>query len=199
MKKTLKNYLIYTDFFRITGRDFSTKQLFKTVINFRILPGFRIMFAYRNYKDAIQNAKISKYLWGKIYRKICQSYGTELPINCDIGEGFVIYHPNGIVVHPNVKFGKNCSILQQVTIGNNDKDRYTVAIIGNNCSVGAGAKIIGPVKIGNNVTIGANAVVTHNIESNCSVGGVPARIISENRNTVAHNCDYLTFDEWKNN
>lgn len=198
MKKTLKNYLIYTDFFRATGRVFTNKQLLKTIINYRVLPGFRIIFVYRNYKDAIQNNYLTKYLWGGVYKRICRLYGVELPVDCEIGEGFVIYHPNGIVLHPNTKFGNNCSILQQVTVGNSGKDRYKVAEIGDNCSVGAGAKLIGPIIIGDNVSIGANAVVTHSIESNCTVGGVPAKTISINKKTVVYNRDYLSFDEWKN-
>ena len=55
--------------------------------------------------------------------------------------------------------------------------------IGNNVIIGAGAKIMGDVKIGNNVTIGANAVVTHDVPDNCVVGGVPAKIIKY-KNTV---------------
>lgn len=50
-------------------------------------------------------------------------------------------------------------------------------VIGDNCKIGAGAKILGGVVVGDNVFIGANAVVTHDVPSNCVVGGVPAKII----------------------
>jgi serine O-acetyltransferase len=50
-------------------------------------------------------------------------------------------------------------------------------IIGNNVYIGAGAKILGSITIGDNVIIGANAVVTRNVPPNCTVAGVPARII----------------------
>lgn len=71
--------------------------------------------------------------------------------------------------------GKHCTIFQQVTI--TEGDDKTSATIGDNCYIGAGAKILGNVKIGDNVKIGANAVVVTDIPSNCTAVGVPARII----------------------
>ena len=55
-----------------------------------------------------------------------------------------------------------------------------VAKIGDNCVLGAGCKILGKCKIGDNVFIGANAVVTHDIESACVVGGIPAHVLNNN-------------------
>lgn len=65
---------------------------------------------------------------------------------------------------------------QGVTIGNKNTED-DCPIIGDNCDIGAGAKIIGAIHIGNNVTIGANAVVVKDIPDNCIVGGIPAKII----------------------
>lgn len=53
-------------------------------------------------------------------------------------------------------------------------------VIGNNVFIGAGSKILGPVVIGDNVTIGANAIVIKNVPANCTVAGVPARIVKRN-------------------
>ncbi|MCD7812308.1 MAG: serine acetyltransferase [Ruminococcus sp.] len=112
-------------------------------------------------------------------RKLQLRFGIEISYKSEIGAGFHIAHGNGIVIHPNAKIGKNCSILQQVTIGNNlNKSRNDVAKLGDTVFIGAGAKIIGPVNIGNNVIIGANSVVTKDIPSNSTVAGIPARIIS---------------------
>lgn len=82
----------------------------------------------------------------------------------------------GIFIHPSAKIGKNVTIYQQVTIGENGFGSKA-AVIGDNVVIGAGAKIIGPVNIGDNVIVGANAVVTNDISKNQVVGGIPAKIL----------------------
>lgn len=143
----------------------------------------------------------SSGLWSiiiKIFRKICfvllnrveGQLGVEISPFMRIGEGLFLPHPNGIILHGKAIIGKNCTILQQVTIGNTaGKDLNDVAIIGDNVTIGAGAKIIGQCNIGNNVIIGANAVVVKDVPCNSVVAGVPARIISNNV-FPAHNSDY---------
>ena len=82
---------------------------------------------------------------------------------------------NGIIISPFAKLGKNCIINQQVTIAHNDQ--CLAPTIGDRCIIGAGAKIIGNIKIGDYVKIGANCVVVKDIPDNCTAVGVPARII----------------------
>ena len=84
---------------------------------------------------------------------------------------------NGIIISHHSKWGGECTIYQQVTVADDPHKPGTSAIIGNNVLIGAGAKIIGNVKIGDNVKIGANAVVVNDIPSNCTVVGVPAKIV----------------------
>lgn len=105
----------------------------------------------------------------------CASMGT------DMGKGAefktpprLVHHLNGIIISHHAKIGADCIIHQQVTIGEVDGK---AAVIGDNVMIGAGAKIIGPVKIGNNVKIGANAVVVKDVPDNCTAVGCPARII----------------------
>jgi serine O-acetyltransferase len=84
-------------------------------------------------------------------------------------------------MHPNTSIGNNCTVLQQVTIGNNTKKSIDrVAVIGDRVVISAGAKIIGPLTIGDDVIIGANAVVTKSFGENCIIAGVPAKIINSN-------------------
>jgi len=111
-------------------------------------------------------------------RRLQLKFGLEISYKSKIGQGFRISHGFGIVIHPNAVIGENCTIMQNCTIGNNIfRSRDQVAVIGDNVSFGAGAKIVGPIIIGNNVAIGANAVVTHDIPDNSIVAGIPARII----------------------
>jgi len=65
-------------------------------------------------------------------------------------------HPNGIVIHPDVEIGINCTIFQQVTIGT--RNGRGLPVIGNYVLIGAGAKVLGSVRIGNYAAIGANSV-----------------------------------------
>lgn len=89
---------------------------------------------------------------------------------------------SGIYISMGAHVGKNCVILQQVTIGSNtikESKGYGTPDIGNNVYIGAGAKIIGGVKIGDNVRIGANCVVTSDIPSNATVVLEKPRIITK--------------------
>lgn len=79
---------------------------------------------------------------------------------------------SGIFISGSAKIGINCTIYQQVTIGSNtliSSKRFGSPVIGNNCIIGAGAKIIGNIKIGNNCRIGANAFVNRDIPDNSTV------------------------------
>lgn len=83
---------------------------------------------------------------------------------------------NGIVIGDNVIIDKNCTIMHRVTIAEGTKDKPT--IIGNNVFIGVGAVIRSGRVIGDNSKIGANAVVTHDVLDNTTVGGVPAQKIN---------------------
>lgn len=87
----------------------------------------------------------------------------------------------GCVIHESVTIGKNVRIFQNVTIGckwsNNKLEDTYAPIIEDNVMIGAGAVILGDIKIGRNSIIGANSVVTHDVEPNSVVAGVPAKVI----------------------
>ena len=98
--------------------------------------------------------------------------GADIPIDCNLGGGLLLTHPNGVIIHPNAKIGVNCLILQQVTI------TYKVQI-GGHVDIGAGAKILNAVTIGNHAKIGANAVVLNDVPERATAVGIPARIIDK--------------------
>lgn len=83
-------------------------------------------------------------------------------------------HPNGIVIHPGASIGPNCLIFQQVTIGS--RGPGDVPIIGGHVDIGAGAKILGAIKIGHHSKVGANAVVLCDVPDNSVAVGIPANI-----------------------
>lgn len=99
----------------------------------------------------------------------------------NIGAGLKIQHGFSTVIAAK-SIGENCWINQQVTIGyTNDNDCPT---IGDNVIIGAGAIVLGDIKIGDNSIIGAGSVVVKSVPSNCSVVGNPARIINKNGESV---------------
>jgi len=137
-------------------------------------PGRKLLRTIRYY----QRLKSTNNMWGLFLSKICilryrfwsLVTGAEIDLMCQIGGGLIIPHPNGIVIHPLSEIGINCLIFQQVTLAGK-------VILGTHVDIGAGAKILGPLKIGNHVRIGANAVVTDDVPDGETVVGIPARIV----------------------
>jgi serine O-acetyltransferase len=105
--------------------------------------------------------------------RIASRLGLSIPKNV-FGAGLCIVHYGTIVVSSQAKIGDNCRIHPSTSIG----DYNGVPVIGKNVYIGPGAKLFGKIVIGDNVTIGANAVVNSNVPNNVTVGGIPAKIIS---------------------
>lgn len=85
------------------------------------------------------------------------------------------------MVQPNSRIGANCILNIDVVIGQNYGDPKKVPLIGNNVFIGPGAKLFGKITIADNIAIGANSVVNKSfLESGISIGGVPAKKISNN-------------------
>lgn len=87
-------------------------------------------------------------------------------------------HFGCVIINGGAVIGENCTIYQGVTIGMARLKGKNVPVIGNNCVLGAGSKVLGDITIGDNVMIGANAVVTKNIDSESVVAGNPAKVIN---------------------
>ena len=96
------------------------------------------------------------------------------------GPGMCIVHYGTVVVNGGAQVGANCRIHACVKIGANGGGEKDTPILGENVYIGPGAKIFGKIVIGNNTVIAANSVVNKDfIEGNCTIGGVPAKIISD--------------------
>lgn len=103
-------------------------------------------------------------------------------ISCRLRSPVLMPHPHGIFIHRNVVIGSRVTVMHQVTIGNQHPADPGVPVIEDNVCIGAGAKILGAVRIGRGATVGANAVVTRDVPSHCTVVGAN-RILG--RETVA--------------
>lgn len=121
--------------------------------------------------------------WHRLMRKVARlrylwwSFITHSDIEprARLGKRLMLPHPNGVVIHEDAVVGDDCMIMQQVTIGMIGDGE--VPTIGNGVYIGAGAKIIGKVRVGDGARIGANAVVTKDVPSSGTAVGVPARLV----------------------
>jgi serine O-acetyltransferase len=118
--------------------------------------------------------KACSLLYHVLYKWIQVVTGIELPCEVQIGRNFVIDHFGGIVVSGYASFGDDCRIRNGVTVGLSRVDEPIAPQIGNNVDIGAGAKVLGNIRVGNNVAIGANAVVIRDVPDDCIAVGVPA-------------------------
>ena len=104
--------------------------------------------------------------------------GIEIHPGASIGKRCMIDHGMAVVVGETTEVGDDVTIYQGVTLGGTGKDtgkRHPT--IGNNVMISSGAKVLGPFKVGNNCKIGAGSVVLEEIPNNCTVVGIPGRIV----------------------
>ena len=105
-------------------------------------------------------------------------FGVDIHPAAKFGDGIMLDHATGFVAGETSKVGDGCSILHGVTLGGTGKesgDRHPK--IGKNVLIGAGAKILGNIKIGDGARIAAGSVVLKNVRNDCTVAGVPAKPI----------------------
>lgn len=149
---------------------------------------WEVYFLYSGVK-AIRHYRIAHWFYNKkmyfIARYISQNArrktGIEIHPGAVIGDGVFIDHGMGVVIGETTVIGDNCTIYQGVTLGGTGKDKgKRHPTIGNNVVIGSGAKVLGPFKVGDNSKIAANAVVLSEVPDNCTVVGVPGRIVKKN-------------------
>ncbi len=109
--------------------------------------------------------------------KVNEFIGCSIPPECEIGPGLYIGHTGCIFFFHTVKAGKNLSLGHGVTVGTRGLGREGAPVLGDDVYIGVGAKVLGPIRVGDRVRIGANAVVIHDVDSDSTVVGVPARVV----------------------
>jgi serine O-acetyltransferase len=141
--------------------------------------GFWVMIVYRfgRWRYGVRPAIVRKAfsLAYHVLFKLTQIVtGIELPCEVEVGRNFVIDHFGGIIISGFARFGDDCRIRNGVVVGLRRIDDKRAPVIGNNVDIGAGAKLLGPIRIGNDVLIGANAVVLCDVPDESIAVGVPA-------------------------
>ncbi len=108
--------------------------------------------------------------------------GADLAWQASVGPGLTLYHPTGVVLGPDVVVGRNCVLQQGVTLGavrergRMHDGRMDSPVIGDGVTVGAGARVLGPISLGDASVVGANAVVLVDVPPGHLAVGVPARV-----------------------
>jgi len=149
----------------------------------------QVVFAYPGV-HAIWGHRISHWLWNRGARLAARTFaeltriltGVEIHPGAVLGSGLFIDHATGVVIGETAEVGDDVTIYHGVTLGGAGREtgkRHPT--VGDRVIIGAGAKILGPIKIGDDSRVGANAVVVKEVPSSAVVVGVPGQIISRAR------------------
>lgn len=151
---------------------------------FFLYPGVRAIINYRIAHSL--DKKGHKFLADWISKHTRRKTGIEIHPSAKIGKGVFIDHGMGVVIGETAEVGDYCTIYQGVTLGGTGKDKgKRHPTIGNNVTIGSGAKILGPFTVGDNCKIAANAVVLNEIPPNSTCVGVPAHIVKRDNVRIA--------------
>ena len=116
--------------------------------------------------------------------------GVEIHPGATIGHGVFIDHGMGVVIGETAEVGDRCLLYQGVTLGGTGKEHgKRHPTLSNNVVIGAGAKVLGAIEVGANTRVGAGSVVVRNVEADCTVVGIPGRVIHQSGvriNPLAH-------------
>ncbi len=148
----------------------------KSPLEVLLYPSFRVMLSYR--KAHKQYLKGHYFRARRISQKAARKTGIEIHPGAVIGRGFFIDHGSGVIIGETTIIGDNVTLYQGVTLGGTGKEtgkRHPTLC--DNVMVSAGAKVIGSFTIGENSKIGAGSVVLEEVPPNCTVVGVPGRIV----------------------
>lgn len=158
---------LYEDAKNILKKDPACRSIFEAIL---LYPGFLILVFYR-LANFLYRHKL--YFLARLISQIGRFFtGIEIHPGAKIGRRLFIDHGMGIVIGETSTIGNDCIIYHDVTLGGTGKDKYKRhPDVGNNVMIGAGTKILGPIKIGNNVKVGANSTILKDVPDNVTVVG----------------------------
>ena len=141
-----------------------------------LYPSFKVMLHYR-LAHKLYNRKMY-FLARYISQRAARKTGIEIHPGATIGEGLFIDHGNGVIIGETTIIGNNVTLYQGVTLGDTGKEHgKRHPTICDNVMISAGAKVLGSFTVGENSKIGAGSVVLEEVPPNCTVVGVPGRIV----------------------
>lgn len=175
------------DFFKeevdvIKERDPAMKSPLEVIL----YPSFRVIISYRIAHKLYEKKHF--FLARLISQIAAHRTGIEIHPGAEIGKGLFIDHGSGVIIGETTIIGDNVTLYQGVTLGGTGKEHgKRHPTLKDNVMVSAGAKILGSFTIGENSKIGAGSVVLHEIPDNCTVVGVPGRVVRRNNIKIPRN------------
>ena len=141
-----------------------------------LYPSFRVILKYRLAHKLYLKKHYFLARW--ISQRAARKTGIEIHPGATIGKGLFIDHGSGVIIGETAVIGNNVTLYQGVTLGGTGKEKgKRHPTLEDNVMVSAGAKILGSFTIGENSKIGAGSVVLEEVPPNCTVVGVPGRIV----------------------
>lgn len=148
----------------------------KSNMEILLYPSFKVMIRYRLAHKLYLGKHYFLARW--ISQRAARKTGIEIHPGATIGKGLFIDHGSGVIIGETTVIGNNVTLYQGVTLGGTGKEKgKRHPTLEDNVMVSAGAKILGSFTIGENAKIGAGSVVLEEVPPNCTVVGVPGRIV----------------------
>lgn len=165
------------DLSAVVERDPAARSLSLPFLNFK---GFQ----------ALQSYRVAHWLWEQkrqplalyLQSRISEAFDVDIHPAARIGKGILIDHGTSVVIGETAVVGDDVSLLHEVTLGGTGKesgDRHPK--VGNGVLIGAGAKILGNIKIGEGSRIAAGSIVLHEVPPHSTVAGIPARVVGKQK------------------
>ena len=167
-------------------RDPAAKTKIEVMLNY---PGLHAIWIQRGITHKLYQKKhfaLARFI-SQIARFFTQ---VEIHPGAKLGRRLFIDHGAGVVIGETAIIGDNVTLYQGVTLGGTGKENgKRHPTIGNDVVVGAGAKVLGSFTVGNNVKIGAGSVVLKPVPDNCTVVGIPGKVVAKDGESMQHDAE----------